>query len=213
MNLELDHIFILVEPEAHVANELVSLGLTESFSRDHTGQGTSNRRFEFSNGVLEFLWIRDSNEANNGSAKKLLLPQRRSNPTASPFGIIVNKKDKSDQQKPFNGWKYQPDYFQAPMAFLIGNNSSKLTEPLCIYAPFIEPNVRHTEKGMFKSISKVCVYTPETSFSDTLKSVKDSDRLAVESDDNPHWMELTLDENRLGMSKDFRPEIPLVLHW
>ncbi len=52
MNLELDHTFILVKPEAKVADLLLSLGMEESFSREHQGQGTSNRRFEFSNGML-----------------------------------------------------------------------------------------------------------------------------------------------------------------
>jgi len=33
MNLELDHIFILVKPEAKVADLLLSIGMVESFSR------------------------------------------------------------------------------------------------------------------------------------------------------------------------------------
>ncbi len=48
MKLELDHFFILVEPEAKVAELLIELGLEESFSRVHPGQGTSNRCFNFS---------------------------------------------------------------------------------------------------------------------------------------------------------------------
>ena len=59
MNLELDHFFILVEPEAKVANLLVELGLEESYSRVHEGQGTTNRCFKFSNSMMELLWLRD----------------------------------------------------------------------------------------------------------------------------------------------------------
>ena len=45
MNLEIDHVFILVEPGAKVADRLLPLGFEESFGRDHPGQGTFNRRF------------------------------------------------------------------------------------------------------------------------------------------------------------------------
>ena len=43
MNLELDHFFILTDPGAEVGDLLSSLGIEESFGRDHEGQGTSNR--------------------------------------------------------------------------------------------------------------------------------------------------------------------------
>ena len=47
MNLELDHVFILVEPEAIVADLLVKQGFQEGTRNKHPGQGTSNRRFYF----------------------------------------------------------------------------------------------------------------------------------------------------------------------
>ncbi len=45
MNLELDHVFILVEPEARVADLLIEQGFKEGTRNQHPGQGTSNRRF------------------------------------------------------------------------------------------------------------------------------------------------------------------------
>lgn len=47
MNLELDHVFMLVEPEAQVADMLLTHGLRESPGNTHPGQGTANRRFYF----------------------------------------------------------------------------------------------------------------------------------------------------------------------
>jgi murein DD-endopeptidase MepM/ murein hydrolase activator NlpD len=175
--LALDHFFILVEPEARVANLLVELGLEESFSREHPGQGTSNRCFSFPNSKLELLWLRDEEEANNGPAKDLQFPQRSTNKDASPFGLIFkraatvidNKKESSELAMPFNGWRYQPDYFPAPMSFHVGNNSENLIEPLCIYVPFMEPVERAVdlviEKGKFKSISHVHIRVPADSLS------------------------------------------------
>ena len=212
MNLELDHVFTLVEPEAKVADLLVSLGIKESFSRNHQGQDTSNRRFEFSNGVLEFLWVRDVDEALNGPGRDLAFPQRAENPDTSPFGLILNRKDNSTLEMPFPGWSYQPDYFPAPMAFHVGMNSVDLPEPLCIYVPFVEPKARESAKGTFNSLSHVKIHTVCDELSDVLSVADQADRLSVVCGDQ-HLMEVTLDENARGLSKDFRPGIPLIIHW
>ncbi|MBE9137293.1 VOC family protein [Nodosilinea sp. LEGE 07088] len=60
MNLELDHVFILVEPAAQVADRLLEQGFREGPRNTHPGQGTANRRFYFistpstdTEGVLE----------------------------------------------------------------------------------------------------------------------------------------------------------------
>jgi hypothetical protein len=237
--LALDHFFILVEPEAKVASLLIELGLEESFSRDHPGQGTSNRCFSFSNNKLELLWLRDEEEANNGPAKGLQFPQRSTNKEASPFGLILkraatiidNKKESSEKESvekesgelvmPFNGWCYQPDYFSAPMAFHVGSNSENLIEPLCIYVPFMEPAEKAVdlviEKGKFKSISHVHIHVPADSLSKEplspeLLIASQSEGLSVECGAE-HLMEVTFDQKACGLSKDLRPDLPLILYW
>ena len=224
MKLELDHFFILVEPEAKVAELLVELGLEESFSRVHPGQGTSNRCFSFSNSKLELLWLRDEEEANNGPANGLRFPERSANAlgtdSASPFGLIFNRKvsssestnESSDLEMPFNGWSYQPDYFPAPNAFHVGSNSENIKEPLCIYVPFMEPVERVIEKGRFKSISHVHVIVPEASLSEELLAASQSDSLTIECGAE-HLMEITFDQKACGLCKDLRPGLPLILHW
>jgi len=212
MNLELDHFFILVEPNAQVANVLLEMGLQESFSRDHLGQGTSNRRFNLSNGMVEFLWVRDAQESENGPAKNLLFSQRAQNPQASPFGVILHRTDNEDLNMPFKGWSYQPDYFEAPKAFHVGENSANLQEPLCFYVPFIEPSERQVEKGKFKSLSHVCIHNPHANNSDTLKRAGQADRLSFKQGDE-HLVEVTFDDHKMGLSRDLRPYIPMIMHW
>ena len=214
MNLELDHFFILVEPEAKIADVLVSLGMQEGTRNKHEGQGTSNRRFYFSNGMLEFLWVHDEEEATKGPGRELFFPERANDPNTSPFGVILHKKDNSSLEMPFKGWKYQPAYFDPPWAFHIGANSSNLLEPLCIYAPFIEPAsfIQKTEEGMFKSISKVQIYTPSKPLSDVLGVADTADRLSI-NHGGQHLMEVTFNEQQCGNSRDLRPDIPLIIHW
>lgn len=162
MNLELHHFFILVKPGAEVAELLSSIGMGEGTRNKHEGQGTSNRRFNFSNGTLELLWVHDEEEALSGPGRDMFLAERINDRTASPFGVIFNRKDSKSVEMPFEGWKYEPVYFQHPWAFHIGANSNNLIEPLCVYMPFIEPVMSSgsDENKGIASISKVKVYTP-----------------------------------------------------
>lgn len=214
MNLELHHFFILVKPGAEVAELLSSIGMCEGTRNKHEGQGTSNRRFNFANGTLELLWVHDEEEALNGPGRNMFLPERANSGTASPFGVIFNSKENASLEMPFDGWKYEPDYFQPPWAFHIGANSNNLIEPLCVFMPFNQPEMSHgsNENTDIGSISKVKVYTPAEPMSNVLGIVNAADRLIIEQGDE-HLMEVTFDDNKAGLSKDFRPDIPLVVHW
>jgi len=212
VSLELDHLFILTDKPKETGDLLVFMGLNESFSRDHEGQGTSNRRFEFSNGMLEILYVRDSEESNNGPAKNLRFPERVKNENASPFGIVLTRTNDSKPGMPFSGWKYQPDYFEPPNAFHVGDNSEVLEEPLCIYVPFVGPVSRKEEIGRFKSISNVQVSVPLAKISDALRTLQTADRLQIELG-SEHIVMVTLDSGSSALSRDFRPDLPLIINW
>ena len=214
MNLELHHFFILVKPGAEVAELLSSIGMCEGTRNKHEGQGTSNRRFNFSNGTLELLWVHDEDEALNGPGRDMYLSERINDKTASPFGVIFNRKDNTSLEMPFDGWKYEPVYFQSPWAFHIGANSKNIHEPLCVYMPFVEPGASSgiDENKAIKSISMVRVYTPTESMSNVLSVANTADRLSIEHGEE-HLIEVEFDNNKSGLTKDFRPDIPLIVHW
>jgi len=210
VNLELDHFFILTDKPKQAGDLLVSMGLNESFSRDHQGQGTSNRRFIFSNGMLEILYLRDTDEFNNGPAKYLRFAERLQQEKASPFGLVLKRVDDSQSEMPFKGWSYQPAYFEPPNAFHIGDNSDILEEPLCIYAPFISPMNRKVDVGEFKSLSEVQITVPSSQMSHTLQSIQTTNRLKIELG-REHVAKLIVDDGRKGLSKDLRPTLPLII--
>lgn len=214
MNIELHHFFILVKPGAEVAELLSSIGMCEGTRNKHEGQGTSNRRFNFSNGTLELLWVHDEEEALHGPGRDMFLPERVNNKAASPFGVIFNRKDNDSVKIPFEGWEYNPVYFQPPRSFHIGANSKNILEPLCVYMPFIEPEISNgsDENTIINSISYVKIYTPVEPMSNVLSIVNTADRLSIEHGDE-HLMEVIFDDNKSGFSKDFRPNIPLIVHW
>lgn len=214
MNLELHHFFILVEPGATAADRLLELGLLEAPANPHEGQGTTNRRFFFSNCALEFLWVHDEAEALNGRARDLMLVQRSKDSQASPFGLIVVGGDEADTAMPFDGWKYQPVYFPEKWAFHIGANSNTLSEPLCIYAPFFDApnNSDLPDIATFRNVSQVTVHVAASPLSDCLKAVGSARRLSIVSGDE-HLLELTFDNNAQGRMEDLRPDLPLIIRW
>ena len=208
--MKLDHVFILVEPEATVAERLLAHGFQEGTGNTHPGQGTANRRVYFANGMVEFLWVRDADEANNGPGRELHFPKRANNVAASPFGAIF-VPDTSGADIPFPGWHYQPDYFPAPKGFRVGANSNNIAEPLCFYFPLsVAPKVQPARNP--QTISQITISTPSADTKGILKLASQTEGFSIRTG-REHLMEITLDNHRLGRTEDFRPAMPLVLHW
>jgi len=53
---EIDHLYVLASVGAPEADRLLDAGFVEGSRNAHRGQGTANRRFFFSDTMLEFLW-------------------------------------------------------------------------------------------------------------------------------------------------------------
>lgn len=214
MNMTLDHVFILVEPEAEKADRLIEHGFREGPRNIHPGQGTANRRFYFANGMLEFIWVRDANEARNGPGRNLHFSERADDPTASPFDIIfVPCRDSTNPDIPFPGWHYQPAYFPTPKSFHVGANSHNIVEPLCFYFPFQDPGVPKPQPNRnLQTISEVVISTPSTDTEGVLALASRTDRLSMRSSQE-HLLEITLDHHDLEHTEDYRPALPLILHW
>lgn len=229
MSLRLDHVFILTQSDARAGDRLVQLGMPESAGRSHKGQGTTNRRFEFSNGMLELLWVHNVKEAVNGPAAGLNFLERcndlNTEAGACPFGIILGPSDSSVRSdssagvdstiEPFSGWEYQPDYFPPPTAFHVGMNSEILSEPLCVYAPFFRAPVienKSAELQSFQRVTQTELMVACDALSETLVAANKAAGLRLKAADE-HLMQITFDDGRLGMRCDLRPGLPLIILW
>ncbi|MEM6255994.1 MAG: VOC family protein [Cyanobacteria bacterium P01_D01_bin.156] len=212
MTMTLDHVFILVEPEAKVANRLLEHGFREGPRNTHPGQGTANRRFYFANGMLEFIWVQDADEARNGPGRSLHFSERAEDLTASPFGVIFVSCDNASPDMPFPGWHYQPAYFPPPRGFHVGANSHTIGEPLCFYFPFQDPGVPKPQPERNpQTVSEVIISTPSDT-TGVLKLASKADRLSIRSGQE-HLMEITLNHHESGHTEDYRPALPLILRW
>lgn len=209
----LDHFFILTEPGAPQADLLSAAGLREGEPNRHPGQGTANRRFFFANSMLELLYVCDEVEATRGSGKRLRIAERVSNPEASPFGVVV--RECADPGSPnFPGWKYFPDYLPDHRFLRIGSNSEILAEPLCIGLPpeFPEDLGQPPQRRALARLTGLCISLPVTRLSAALESLARAHPIMFRLGE-PHRMELIFDHASNGRKADFRPQLPLLIHW
>jgi hypothetical protein len=210
--LSLDHVFILVSPSAPEADALLDIGLLEGSSNEHPGQGTSNRRFFMANTTLELLFINNIAEAVNGAGKKLQLVERAIDAEASPFGLVT-RSTQPDVLPAFSHWRYQPDYFPAPMRFLVGKNSNNFAEPLCICMP---PELPMPSKAPRPSntewyLTRVDISIPGSKSSPVLNAFSCDGFVQVQHNKD-HHMHLVFNDAKTA-SKHFFPEMQLSIEY
>lgn len=211
--MQLDHFFILTEKFAPAAELLADLGLIEGTSNDHPGQGTANRRFFFSNTALELLYVRDADEADAGPGQKLYFRERASNPRASPIGLVL-RCDNDSEEPAFPGWSYQPKYFDSGVSFVVGRNSARLEEPLCICMPHNLPSRPHQlrSEAPFTEVTELRIHVPTDNPSSVLEAVGQMEGIHVQTD-SPHLLEIAFGHEAGGKRRDFRPRLPLRIYW
>lgn len=131
--MELDHIFVWVSPDAPEARRLELLGLVPGGGRDHPGQGTSNRCFFFGNAYLELLFLNEQDKADSPAVKETRLHERaqwQSN-RASPFGIAY-RGGTPGEGLPVPCWGYEAPYgFTIPVA----DFSKDIRQPFLFRSP------------------------------------------------------------------------------
>ncbi len=137
---ELDHVFVLCEPNAPEVEQLLAAGFVEGGGGAHRGQGTSNRLFFFDDFYLEFLWVYDEAEARSSLTAPTQLWERWSQRQqgASSFGLCFRPSQSlSAEQKPFAGFAYQPEYF--PDGYSIWLAEQTIEMPMMFYMSFATP--------------------------------------------------------------------------
>ena len=216
MSIELDHLFILTAPDTPEAASLIDFGLHEGPPNQHPGQGTANRRFAFTNAMLELLWITDAEEAQSPLTRRTQLWERwngrQSN--ASPFGICVRPADSGSAAPPFPFWGYRPAYLPAPLAIHIAE--AGIEEPMWFYLDFMRRS--HREEHFvehpigIREITQLTLTTPVQLRSEAAAKIVESGILAAQIGPRP-LLEIAFDNRRRNRQKDFRPQLPLVFHF
>ncbi len=223
MAFELDHLFMMTDKGAAVADRLLALGFVQGISRVHPGQGTTNRCFLFQNAFLEFLWVHDPAEAQSDLIQRTHLWERwrDRNSGICPFGICLRPTAESMGSIAFEHWDYKPPYLPENLTIAVGNNSEILTEPMFFQTPFGQrPDQQTIEKRLpfihpigLQEITRTELVTPMADCpSLEMRSVLETDQLKLRFGEE-YWIELGFDGESQGQQIDFRPELPLIIHW
>jgi hypothetical protein len=222
MTFEIDHLFILTDVGAEVADRLVSLGFIEGSSNIHRGQGTANRRFFFRNVMLELLWVHSPLEAQSAPIRRTRLWERWvERDRLCPFGICLRSSNGSDAALPFASWEYRPPYLPENLIIAVGNNSEILTEPMLFQTPFGQrPDLFSPERAQplehplgLREITRVEIVTPvSTGRSSEMQVGLDLPQVNLRVGSG-YYLELGFDGERQGRQADFRPELPLLICW
>ncbi|HMT91491.1 hypothetical protein [uncultured Thiothrix sp.] len=221
MTLELDHIFIAVAPNAPEAELFRDFGLIEGTPNQHLGQGTANRRFFFENAFVELLYLTDAAEAQSEVMRETHLYERltQDTPSISPFGVCFRYQQGVEKQTPFPCWDYRPTYLPSHLSITMALDNP-LTEPLWFVLPFgIAPALAATdklqplqhEKG-FRQLTKVQITQPSALLSIAATQANTLDSFHIKKG-KEQLVELSFDHEQAGLDYDFRPHLPLVMHW
>ena len=215
MRFELDHLFVCTDPSAPEAEKLVQFGLREGPPNQHAGQGTANRRFAFTNAMIELFWVSDRNEAQSPTTRRTLLWERWSGRkgNASPFGICLRPVDSRDTEPPFSAWKYRPAYLPDPLFMHI--SAARIEEPMWIYLSFIQRAQREqwfVEHPIgIREITGLTLTTTVPLRSNVSQKIVESGILRTQTGATS-LLEIEFDGKLRKEYIDFRPDLPFAFH-
>ncbi len=111
-NIEIDHIFRIVEPDFY---EQLSIDLKDQIElkKDHVGQGTSARFLPFERNYLEFIWLSNLEESKSNQ----LQLYKRFTANQCPYGIAFRGKIDKKHREDFI--EYNPTYSTGNQKILI----------------------------------------------------------------------------------------------
>jgi len=211
--MQIDHVFIRVSPGGPEAELLRAFGLSEGSGNTHPGQGTANRRFFFANAFLELLWIADAEEIANERTRPTMLRERLStdgDDTASPFGICFRPA------AAFDTWDYAPAYLPQGMNIGIASEAP-LSEPMWFYtsagkAPADFDSNRRQPLDHAAGVGSITALRCSLPSKAVLSEAARASGIAFATD-GEHLLEITFDHAARGLSQDFRPALPLIMHY
>lgn len=221
MELSFHHLFVFCSPGGPEADALVSAGFKEGSRNTHPGQGTANRRFFFSNGMLEFVWVENPDEIRSPLTRPTYLYERSQylKTGFSPFGIGTYGSS-GEGTPPFPGWSYRPVYLPSNLEMWVADNGKSPEEPMLFYGSFFplpsktsgrEPTVH---PNAVDRISRITLLTAGKgrSNSQALEVFKKIDLLNFQDGQQP-LATLVFDEAEQNHQLDLRPSVPLILRY
>ena len=141
------------------------------------------------------------------------IAERREDPSASPFGLVFQADSDRDLDG-FPGWRYQPDYFEAGMSFVVGASADQFAEPLVVVMPANLPTrpPQQLSPAPFVEVTSLIVNLPGDERSATLDYISMVDRVDLRTADR-HWLTIEFGNCAIGQQADPSADLPLTVSW
>jgi Glyoxalase-like domain len=216
--MEIDHVFVLIDSLGPEIGYLRSMGLTETYRRQHTGQGTQNICYCFENMFLELLWIDDVNSVCSESIARAGIYERSQWKTAgtNPFGIAWRDKPNEAAFSPPT-WAFKPPYLPASISIDVAAEGDDHRQPMMFKSPGATPpsewpaekrGVLQRPAGLGR-VTSVQLNAPQAFVpSDTLRAITAASILKLGKSSNDSF-ELALKIERLNCQELLVLQLPV----
>jgi len=230
--LTLSHCWIVVTTGAPERKALEKAGfrIAPTVHR-HDGQGTASITVEFLNGFLELIYPDSTvpvSPALQVGAEKFRLKSAWRETGYSPIGIVFDRTAATPQKPPFATWKISADWMEKgtfiemmtpremPKAVSLSISShpastrerenEELARDPVKGAMFLHPNGARCLTGVRVVAPNADSFPPAASYI--------AGHGLVKFDIGSHWLlDVTLDNGKQGITKDLRPDLPMVIHY
>jgi hypothetical protein len=211
--LSLSHAWIVVPAGAPQRALLEKAGFRiDPTVNRHDGQGTASITVEFENGFLELIYPDPSvpiSEANKAGAEKFRLKSEWRATGYSPIGIVFDRTSSTPATLPFPTWKISADWMEkGTFIEMMTLKDMPKAVSLSISSHANRPTVSAPHR-----LTAMRVVAPSA---DRLPPAADyiAAQGVMRFDVGADWLlDLTLDAAKRGITKDFRPELPLIVRY
>ena len=228
--LALSHCWIVVKTGAPERKALESAGfrIAPAVNR-HEGQGTASISVEFLNGFFELIYPDPDvpvSPSLKAGAEKFRQKSAWRESGYSPLGIVFQRTATSPKEFPFATWRISPDWMEKgtfiemltpkemPKAISLSvhpagaseTENEALSRDPVKGAMFLHPNGSRRLTGLKVVAPGAGGLPPAAAYLSQYKLMK--------FETGSSWLlDMTLDNGAQGISKDLRPDLPLVVHY
>ena len=223
--LGFDHVWIMVSPNAPERDALKRAGfqISPDVNR-HDGQGTASITVEFENAYLELMWPDTTVSVAPGlerAAEKFRQRMLWRSSGWCPIGVGLRRATPSDDPLPLPTWSWTAEWMPK------GSKMEMLTPRDDTRSPalFIEPRAmadideqaarasRYRHPIGTRQITAIQLLSPKTYEPIAALTYLQTQGVLNTKQGDQWLLELTFDGGRRKSSKDFRPDLPLVIRY
>jgi len=221
--LELDHVWLMVSPDAPEREVLTRAGFQISPDTNrHDGQGTASMTVEFENAYLELMWP-DSTVTVEPDLERAAekFRQRMLWRTSGwcPIGVGFRRTGASNDPWPFPTWSWSAEWMPKGSVMEMLTPRDDTRSPALFIEPWVLTDTaeqaargsRYRHSLGVHRVSAIRLISPR-SYQPiaSLGYLRERHLLTLATGDQ--WIiEMTFDEGAAGQSKDLRPDLPLVV--